>query len=104
MEKRVYLCDICDKELDPYDKISFKVKEKVLGSHWYKIDLCYDCYKKLVEITLEKELEKSMLDNALKRYEILYPGDENIDLQQAYLTGAQDAIDMLLINRVNKKE
>ena len=41
-----------------------------------------------------------MLDNAIARYEILYPGEENIDLQQAYLVGAQEAIDMLPINGV----
>ena len=100
MRKRICICDICGEEVTYRSGRFFKVKYKDFSSFWHRLDLCSACYLKIKEIIVDKDLGETMLDNAIARYEILYPGEENIDLQQAYLAGAQEAIDMLPINRV----
>lgn len=102
-----YVCDICGID-EP--KHNWKIKEKrlYLGRdeappllRWDRMDICDKCFENLVKLRYEKDLEKRVANFAIDRYEKLYPKDA--DLQTAYLTGAQDIIDILLQNKVVKQ-
>lgn len=97
------ICDICG--IDEPQR-HYRVKEKqILGYqnrqpifHWVRIDICNRCFKNLAKLRYEQDLQERVKSFAMGRYEKLYP--EDTDMQSAYLTGVQDAIDMLLQNKV----
>lgn len=100
------LCDICGIEEPQHN---YKIKERELlwaGDNmplirWKRIDICDACFKNLGKLKYEIDLEKRAIDQVWNRYGNLYPDD--IDLQGAYLQGAQDVMDMLLQNKVVKQ-
>ncbi len=51
---KIYLCDVCDKQMDKRYLYRFKMKEKVINDCFIEdvednFDICTKCYKKIVK-------------------------------------------------------